>query len=64
MSSIFSWNPVSDASTLDLHFQAVVLHPDGPNLDSVFFKQFPHVGLLELDWIVTDIDLVLSPANE
>ena len=46
---------------LDLHFKAVVFEPDGSHLHSVIFKEFPDVRLLELDGIVPDVDLVLSP---
>ena len=49
------------SEAFDLHFKAVMFESDSANLHSMIFKEFPDVRLLELDRIVPDVDLVLSP---
>ena len=38
-----------------------MFQPDGADLHLMILKQFPDVRFLELDWIVANVDLVLSP---
>ena len=38
-----------------------MFEPDSADFHLMILEEFPHVRFLELDWIVANVDFVLSP---